>query len=95
MNGTAIDPHTHKLSRQILGWNFISGFAGARIGQSISNPRGAPPILFGTSIAGARSSTEQIRAQLGQLVQALTSLLSSLQSSQQSQQSNTANNKRP
>lgn len=75
--GDATDPTTGNVNRSTLFWNFASGFGGTRVGQMIPNPRGAPPITFGGSLAGARASTEQIRAQLGQLIQALTNYISS------------------
>jgi hypothetical protein len=82
-NESAYDQNTHKLSGPKLLSNFMSGFIGTRVGQSIPNPRGAPPVAFGTSVAGVRAQTEQIRVQLGQLVQQFFNYLSGLQAAQQ------------
>ena len=83
LSGAATNPVTGKLDMSVLGANFISGFLGTRVGQTIPNPVGAPPVTMGTSIAGARAATEQIRVQLGQIIQGLTNLLTSIKSSQQ------------
>jgi RHS repeat-associated protein len=77
--GNADDPTTGQTSPTALFANFASGFFGARIGQAIPNPRGAPPVTFAGSLVGARASTEQVRALLGQVVQALTNYVNSLQ----------------
>jgi hypothetical protein len=79
LTGNADDPSTGQTSPTALFANFASGFFGTRIGQAIPNPRGAPPVTFAGSLVGARASTEQVRALLGQVVQALSNYVSSLQ----------------
>jgi RHS repeat-associated protein len=68
--GNADDPSTGQTSKTALFANFA---------QAIPNPRGAPPVTFAGSLVGARASTEQVRALLGQVVQALTNYANSLQ----------------
>ncbi|MCK9351296.1 MAG: SpvB/TcaC N-terminal domain-containing protein [Candidatus Paceibacterota bacterium] len=77
-NGNAKNQTTGQINSTALFGDFLGGFIGTRIGQQIPNPAGRAPVSIGASLGSARSVTEQLRAQLGQLTQVLTSMMATL-----------------